>query len=126
MQTAHASIKPFRYLLVPATGTFNQDECEDVYDLTETSGTLTVASTGTVCFRCLFGSSTDPETQWMLESEPISNSTGTTFNGYLAIFAAEQVFRVNSPLMLQCSGISTYTYTTTIQGIYRGFRILHP
>ena len=108
------------------TGAFNQDECEEVYVLTEASGTLTVGSIGTVCFQCLYDNSTDPETQWTLESEPISNSTGTTFNGHLAIFAARQVFRVDSPLMLQCMGTLTYTYATTIRGLHaRGHFVCH-
>ena len=95
-------------------GDLNEAECEGVYNLTEPSDDLTVEHRGTVCFQCL---SEDSEIQWTLDSEPISNYIGTISRQLLAVFAAGQIFRVNSSSVLQCTGDSTYTYNITLRGI---------
>ena len=99
-------------------GVLITDECEVLYNLTESSDSLTVSSTGTVCFQCLYDGSVDPATQWTLDTEPISSSVGTTSSGYLAIFTAVNVFSVDESSMLQCTSTTdTYIYAITIRGI---------
>ena len=93
--------------------------CDVLYNLTESSNSLTVNSTGTVCFQCLYDGSVDPETQWTLDSEQINSSVGTISSGNLAIFRAVNVFSVTESSMLQCTGTTdTYIYAVTIRGMY--------
>ena len=103
------------YIYVYA-GIVNTTDCEVIYNLTETSNTLTVGSTETVCFQCLYNDSIDAGAQWTLNDEEINNFTGTTFSGYLVIFSARHVFSVDSPSMLQCIGTSIYNADVTIRG----------
>ena len=92
--------------------TANVDNCIETVTVTEDLETV-LASPGTLCLRCDFGSGASIDTTFQIDSSAVDDRVGSTVNGMLVVYDTEKVFDSRTPRNVKCSnGGSSFNAAT--------------